>query len=94
MTSTISFMTSIKYEKVIVVWQDINSCNSAWNTEQDLKDLKPAMCTTIGYLYEDNDNYIKTFATYSIDPTTEELDVGDAIVIPKGVIIKLQKLES
>ena len=87
-------MTSIKYEKVIVVWQDINSCNSAWNTEQDLKDLKPAMCTTIGYLYEDNDNYIKTFATYSIDPATEELDVGDAIVIPKGVIIKLQKLES
>ena len=94
MTSTISFMTSIKYEKVIVVWQDINSCNSAWNTEQDLKDLVPAMCTTIGYLYEDNDNYIKTFATYSIDPTTEELDVGDAIVIPRGVIIKMEKLES
>ena len=87
-------MTSIKYEKVIVVWQDINSCNSAWNTEQDLKDLKPAMCTTIGYLYEDNDNYIKTFATYSIDPTTEELDVGDGIVIPRGVIIKMEKLES
>ena len=86
-------MTSIKYEKVIVVWQDINSCNSAWNTEQDLKDLKPAMCTTIGYLYEDNDNYIKTFATYSIDPTTEELDVGDAIVIPRGVIINMEKLE-
>ena len=50
------------------------------------------MCTTIGYLYEDNDNYIKTFATYSIDPTTEELDVGDAIVIPRGVIIKNGKI--
>ena len=87
-------MKHIQYEKVIVVWQDINSCDSAWNSEEDLKDLKPAMCTTIGYLYEDNDNYIKTFATYSINPTTEELDVGDAIVIPKGVIIKLQKLES
>jgi hypothetical protein len=87
-------MKHIQYEKVIVVWQDINSCDSAWNNEEDLKDLKPAMCTTIGYLYEDNDNYIKTFATYSIDPLTDDMDVGDAIVIPKGVIIKLQKLES
>ena len=87
-------MKPIQYEKVIVVWQDINSCSDAWNTEDQLKDLKPAMCTTIGYLYEDNDNYIKTFATYSIDPLTEEIDVGDAIVIPRGVIIKLEKLES
>ena len=87
-------MKHIQYEKVIVVWQDINSCDSAWNSEEDLKDLKPAMCTTIGYLYEDNDNYIKTFATYSIDPLTDDMDVGDAIVIPKGVIIKMEKLES
>ena len=87
-------MKNIQYEKVIVVWQDINSCNSAWNSEEDLKDLKPAICTTIGYLYEDNDNFIKTFATYSIDPLTDDMDVGDAIVIPKGVIIKMEKLES
>ena len=86
-------MTSIKYEKVIVVWQDINSCNSAWNTEQDLKDLVPAMCTTIGYLYEDNANYIKMFATYSMNDD-DTIDVGDAIVIPRGVIIKMEKLES
>jgi hypothetical protein len=87
-------MKHIQYEKVIVVWQDINSCDSAWNSEEDLKDLKPAICTTIGYLYEDNDNFIKTFATYSIDSLTDDMDVGDAIVIPKGVIIKMEKLES
>ena len=87
-------MKPINFDKVIISWLDINSCDNAWNTEEDLKDLVPAMCTTIGYLYEDNDNYIKTFATYSIDPITNEMDVGDAIVIPKGVIIKLQKLES
>jgi hypothetical protein len=87
-------MKHIQYEKVIVVWQDINSCDSAWNSEEDLKDLKPAICTTIGYLYEDNDNFIKTFATYCIDPLTDDMDVGDAIVIPKGVIIKMEKLES
>ena len=86
-------MQSIKYEKVIVVWQDINSADDAWNTEDQLKNLKPAICNTIGYLYDDNANFIKMFATYSINDD-DTLDVGDCIVIPKGCIIKLEKLES
>ena len=85
--------TIFDYPKVIVVWQDINSCDDAWNTEEQLKELKPAMCNTIGYLYEDNANYIKMFATYSINDD-DTIDVGDAIVIPRGVIIKMEKLES
>ncbi len=85
--------TIFDYPKVIVVWQDINSCDDAWNTEEQLKDLKPAMCNTIGYLYEDNASYIKMFATYSMNDD-DTIDVGDAIVIPRGVIIKMEKLES
>lgn len=85
--------TIFDYPKVIVVWQDINSCDDAWNTEDQLKDLKPAMCNTIGYLYEDNANYIKMFATYSMNDD-DTIDVGDAIVIPRGVIINMEKLES
>ena len=82
--------TIFDYPKVIVVWQDINSCDDAWNTEEQLKELKPAMCNTIGYLYEDNANYIKMFATYSMNDD-DTIDVGDAIVIPRGVIIKMEK---
>ena len=85
--------TIFDYPKVIVVWQDINSCDDAWNTEEQLKELKPAMCNTIGYLYEDNANYIKMFATYSMNDD-DTIDVGDAIVIPRGVIINMEKLES
>jgi hypothetical protein len=85
--------TIFDYPKVIVVWQDINSCDDAWNTEEQLKELKPAMCNTIGYLYEDNSNYIKMFATYSMNDD-DTIDVGDAIVIPRGVIINMEKLES
>ena len=84
--------TIFDYPKVIVVWQDINSCDDAWNTEEQLKELKPAMCNTIGYLYEDNSNYIKMFATYSMNDD-DTIDVGDAIVIPRGVIIKMEKLK-
>ena len=86
-------ITIFDYPKVIVVWQDINSCDDAWNTEEQLKELKPAMCNTIGYLYEDNANYIKMFATYSMNDD-DTIDVGDAIVIPRGVIINMEKLES
>ena len=85
-------MKPINFDKVIISWLDINSCDSAWNTEEDLKDLVPAMCTTIGYLYEENKDWVKTFATYSFN--TDSLDVGDCVVIPRGVILSIKKLEN
>ena len=30
-------MRSINYDKVIVEWMDINSCDDAWNSEDELK---------------------------------------------------------
>jgi hypothetical protein len=85
-------MKPINFDKVIISWLDINSCDNAWNTEEDLKDLVPAMCTTIGYLYEDNKDWVKTFATYSFN--SDNLDVGDCVVIPRGVILSIKKLEN
>ena len=88
MTKTIS---DFNYQKAIVMWEDINGCDSAWNDEDDLISLKPAMCSTLGYIYEENANYIKLFATFSMN-SDGTMDVGDAIVIPKGVVIKIDKL--
>jgi hypothetical protein len=85
-------MKHINFDKVIISWLDINSCDNAWNTEEDLKDLVPAMCTTIGYLYEENKDWVKTFATYSFN--SDSLDVGDCVVIPRGVILSIKKLEN
>jgi len=86
-------MRSINFDKVIISWLDINSCDNAWNTEDDLKDLVPATCTTIGYLYEENKDWVKTFATYSFN-SDSTLDVGDAVVIPRGCILSIKKLEN
>ena len=88
-----SGMKPINFDKVIISWLDINSCDSAWNTEDDLKELVPATCTTIGYLYEENKDWVKTFATYSFN-SDSTLDVGDAVVIPRGVILSIKKLEN
>ena len=86
-------MKPINFDKVIISWLDINSCDNAWNNEDDLKDLVPATCTTIGYLYEENKDWVKTFATYSFN-SDSTLDVGDAVVIPRGVILSIKKLEN
>jgi hypothetical protein len=85
-------MKPINFDKVIISWLDINSCDNAWNTEEDLKELVPAICTTIGYLYEENKDWVKTFATYSFN--SDSLDVGDCVVIPRGVILSIKKLEN
>ena len=88
-----SGMKPINFDKVIISWLDINSCDNAWNNEDDLKELVPATCTTIGYLYEENKDWVKTFATYSFN-SDSTLDVGDAVVIPRGVILSIKKLEN
>jgi hypothetical protein len=88
-------MRHINYDKVIVEWLDISSdgCDDAWNTEEQLKDLLPATCTTIGYLYEDNPHFIKTFATFSYN-SDDSIDFGDCVCIPKGVVVSIKKLEN
>ncbi len=56
-------MRSINFDKVIVEWMDINSCDDAWNSEDHFKDLMPASCTTIGYLYETTTFLQRTLST-------------------------------
>lgn len=86
-------MRHINYDKVIIEWMDINSCDDAWNSEDQLRDLVPAACTTIGYLYEDNPHFIKTFATFSFNQD-DTIDFGDCVCIPKGCVVSIKKLEN
>ena len=82
-------MPSIKYEKVICEWIDIQGGNS-WNSYNDVVNLKPATCTTLGYLFSTNKQHTKIFATYSMDG--EEMDFGDVVCIPTCNVIKLEKI--
>ena len=88
-------MTKINFEKVIVEWLDIQSCEDAWSSAEDFKKLLPATCTTIGYLYENNQNFVKTFATFSMNDDEEQsYDYGDCIVIPKGCVVSIKKIDN
>ena len=82
-------MPSIKYEKVICEWIDIQGGNS-WNSYNDVVNLKPATCTTLGYLFSTNKQHTKIFATYSMDG--DEMDFGDVVCIPTSCVVKLEKI--
>ena len=87
-------MKHINYDKVIVEWLDIQSCDNAWSSLDEFDKLLPAKCTTIGYLYDENKDWVKTFATYSINENSEDFDIGDAVVIPRGCILSIKKIEN
>ena len=86
-------MKHINYDKVLVEWVDIDGCEDAWNTEDELKQLLPATCTTIGYLYEDNPHFVKTFATFSHN-NDGTIHFGDCVVFPKGCVVSIKKMEN
>jgi len=85
-------MQSIKFEKVIIYWQDING-GEAWNTKADVDNLTVADCCTIGYIYSETKSCIKTFATYSIC-ADGSIDYGDIVAFPRGCVTKIERLDN
>ena len=90
MTSTINFMTSIKYEKIICEWIDIQGGDS-WNTLDDVINLKPATCHTLGYLFSKDEQHTKIFGSFSLNDDGS-CDFGDVVCIPTSCVVKLEKI--
>jgi len=62
-------------------WFDAQS-KTGWSNEKEVKELKPAVCVTRGWIFEETKEYIKTFSTYSID-SEGNIEFGEIVVIPK-----------
>jgi len=48
-------------QKVLIEWVDSSGVTSEWEFMEDLEPLVPAVCTTVGFLIDDNKDY-KTIA--------------------------------
>ncbi len=86
-------MKPINFDKVIISWLDINSCDNAWNTKADVQNLTVADCCTIAYIYSETKSCIKTFATYSIC-ADGSVDYGDIVAFPRGCVTKIERLDN
>jgi len=71
---------------VLIKWLDSKSGPSGWEYLEEIDPVEPAVCSSVGFLLEDNEDY-KTIA-----PTVGIGQVLGRITIPKCSITDIQKL--
>jgi hypothetical protein len=74
------------YKKISIKWYDANS-SSGWLNLESMQKFEPALCHSNGWIFEENDKYIKIFGTYSIDKDDNTIEYGEIICIPKIWIV-------
>jgi hypothetical protein len=52
-----------------------------------MQKFEPALCHSNGWIFEENDKYVKIFGTYSIDKDDNTIEYGEIICIPKIWIV-------
>ena len=77
---------------VLVTWNDITSCDAAWMSLEEAVEYAPSPIKTVGWIVEDNDDYIVLGGSYS---TSEDDRVcGSVCAIPRSVIESIVLLDS
>ena len=80
------------YKFYMCWWSDICS-SSQWDTLQNLKKSKPAVCITMGWLISTkNRNYV-FIGDINFNDDGSVNDGGNTTVIPKSNILKLKEIK-
>tara|TARA_Y100001973_G_scaffold28905_1_gene43607 strand:+ start:45 stop:308 length:264 start_codon:yes stop_codon:yes gene_type:complete len=77
---------------VLITWMDICSCDAAWMSLEDALEYCPTPIQTLGWIIEDNEEYVVVVSSYS----TEEDDrvFGSVCAIPRSVIESVVVLDT
>ena len=81
----------IPYSKYRIEWIDIIS-DSGWASDKEFDRMKLASPVNEGWLYSEDKNSIKVFASYDKDEDKNEITFGDRTMIPMACIKKITKL--
>jgi hypothetical protein len=82
----------IPYPKYRIEWIDILS-DSGWATDREFDRMKLATPVNEGWLYSDDRQSIKIFASYDKDEDTNEITFGDRTMIPWACVKKMIKIK-
>ena len=76
---------------VLITWNDITSCDAAWMSLEEAMEYKPSPIQTLGWIIEDNEDYIVVIGSVS----TEENDkvCGSVCAIPQAVVVSVELLD-
>ena len=80
-----------KYKRVKIIWQDIVTDASWFDTLEDVDKLNFQWCEDIGYLFSKDTKTVKIFTSFNYDG--DKLSVGTVTVYPRSVVKKSEVLK-
>ena len=81
----------IPFSKYRIEWVDIIS-DSGWADEKEFHKMKLAKPINEGWLFSKDDDSVKIFASYDLDPVTKDITFGDRTMIPTSWVVKMIKI--
>jgi len=80
-----------KYKRVKVIWQDIITDASWFDSLEDVDKLNFQWCEDVGFLYSKDTKTVKIFTSFNFDG--DKLSVGNVTVFPRSVVKKIEVLK-
>ena len=84
--------TDFNYKFYQCYWSDITSCSN-WDTIQNLKKAKPAVCITMGWLISTSNKKYVFIGDINFNDDGSINEGGNSTVIPKSNILKLKEIK-
>ena len=83
-----------KYKLVEVHWYDITS-ESGWQSIEEAKNVKLAVCITKGHLLSKSKGIISIFGDYALEDNKKDIaEIGNLTIIPKGCVIEIKDIKT
>jgi len=82
----------MNYKKYKIIFLDPTG-NSGWMTEDELYDFLPEECVIEAYVYSKDKKFIHTFASYTTNKETGDIDFGDCNVLPTACIKSMKRIK-
>ena len=86
--------TPPKYKLVIAFWEDIQS-SCTWESIETIKSYQPAICWSIGYLIEKNEDNTIICSDLNVEEKNGILSIeegGNTTTIPTKNVLKLHEI--
>ena len=81
----------IPFTKYRIEWVDALS-DSGWADDREFHKMKLARPVNEGWVFSKDDDSVKIFASYDLDPSTKEITFGDRTMIPTSCVKKILKI--
>ena len=83
-----------KYKLVEVQWYDITS-ESGWQSIEEAKNVKLAVCITKGHLLSKSKGIYRIFGDYALEDNKKDIaEIGNLTIIPKGCVIEIKDIKT